>query len=63
METETVTVALKDVDAEFVRRAKAVAVLHGLTLKQFVLDAVAAQIPKDPRLDDLIRAARKGGKR
>lgn len=41
------TINLRDLPEEFVRRAKACAALHGLTLKGFVLDAVEKAINKD----------------
>jgi hypothetical protein len=41
------TINLRDLPEEFVRRAKACAALHGVTLKAFVVDAVEKAIEKD----------------
>jgi hypothetical protein len=37
---DTTTVNLRDLPAELVRRAKACAALHGMTLKDFVVRAI-----------------------
>lgn len=43
----TKTINLRDLPEEFVRRAKASAALHGLTLKGFMVDAVEKAIQKE----------------
>jgi hypothetical protein len=44
---ETKTINLRDLPEELVRRAKACAALHGLTLKGFVVNAIAQAVDKD----------------
>ena len=44
---ETKTVNLRDLPEELVRRAKACAALHGLTLKDFVVQAIAKATERD----------------
>jgi hypothetical protein len=44
---ETKTVNLRDLPEEIVRRAKACAALHGLTLRDFFIKAVEAAVEKD----------------
>jgi len=41
------TVNLRDLPEDLVRRAKACAALHGKTLKDFVVDAIAAAVERD----------------
>ena len=43
----TRTVNLRDLPEEVVRRAKACAALHGLTLKDFVTQAIETAVEKD----------------
>jgi len=43
----TKTVNLRDLPEELVRRAKACAALHGMTLKDFVIKALEAATLKD----------------
>lgn len=43
----TKTVNLRDLPEEVVRRAKACAALHGLTLRDFFIKAVEAAVEKD----------------
>jgi len=44
---ETKTINLRDLPEEFVRRAKAYAAMSGLTLKDFVIQAVEAAMKND----------------
>lgn len=44
---DTKTINLRDLPEELVRRAKACAALHGLTLKGFVMQALAEAVEKD----------------
>jgi hypothetical protein len=44
---ETKTVNLRDLPEELVRRAKACAALHGMTLKDFVVQALESATQKD----------------
>lgn len=44
---ETKTINLRNLPEELVRRAKACAALHGMTLKEFVVQAVAKATEKD----------------
>jgi hypothetical protein len=44
---ETKTVNLRDLPVDLVRRAKAYAALRGMTLKDFVIHAIAAALEKD----------------
>jgi hypothetical protein len=44
---ETKTINLRDLPEELVRRAKACAALHGLTLKDFVAQAIEGATEKD----------------
>lgn len=44
---ETKTVNLRNLPEELVRRAKACAAIHGLTLKDFVLDAISRAVERD----------------
>ena len=44
---ETKTINLRDLPDELVRRAKACAALHGITLKEFVIHSLAAAIERD----------------
>jgi hypothetical protein len=43
----TMRLNLRDVDRELVKRAKRAAIDRDLTLKQFILDAVARALPSD----------------
>jgi hypothetical protein len=43
----TQTVNLRDLPEDVVRRAKACAALHGITLKDFFIKAVEAAVEKD----------------
>jgi len=43
----TKTINLRDLPEELVRRAKACAALHGITLKDFVAQAIAKATEKD----------------
>jgi hypothetical protein len=43
----TKTVNLRDLPEEIVRRAKACAALHGLTLRDFFIQAVEVAVQKD----------------
>jgi predicted DNA-binding protein len=45
---ETKTINLRDLPEEFVRRAKAHAALSGVTLKDFVIDAVEKAMQEMP---------------
>ena len=50
---ETKTVNLRDLPGDLVRRAKAYAALRGMTLKDFVIQAIAAALEKDiPAMPD-----------
>jgi uncharacterized protein (DUF1778 family) len=44
---ETKTINLRDLPEELVRRAKACAALHGMTLKDFVVKALEAATERD----------------
>jgi uncharacterized protein (DUF1778 family) len=44
---DTKTVNLRDLPEELVRRAKACAALHGMTLKDFVISAIAKATEED----------------
>lgn len=44
---ETKTINLRDLPEELVRRAKACAALHGMTLKDFVVQAMETATRKD----------------
>jgi uncharacterized protein (DUF1778 family) len=44
---ETKTINLRDLPEELVRRAKACAALHGMTLKDFVVKALESATQKD----------------
>ena len=44
---EKKTINLRDLPEELVRRAKACAALHGLTLKDFVSEAISDAVEKD----------------
>lgn len=44
---ETRTVNLRDLPEELVRRAKACAALHGMTLKDFMVQAVERAVQQD----------------
>lgn len=44
---ETITVNLRDVPEDIVRRAKAFAALQGISLKEFVLRAVKQALERD----------------
>ncbi len=44
---KTKTINLRDLPEELVRRAKACAALHGMTLKDFVVQAIAKATEKD----------------
>lgn len=44
---ETKTINLRDLPEELVRRAKACAALHGITLKQFAANALESATRKD----------------
>lgn len=44
---ETKTINLRDLPEELVRRAKACAALHGMTLKAFVVEALRTATEKD----------------
>jgi len=44
---ETKTINLRDLPEEVVRRAKACAALHGVTLKEFVSQAIQRATEKD----------------
>jgi plasmid stability protein len=44
---ETKTINLRDLPEELVRRAKACAALHGMTLKAFVVEALKEATEKD----------------
>jgi hypothetical protein len=44
---ETKTINLRDLPEELVRRAKACAALHGMTLKDFVIKALESATQKD----------------
>ncbi len=44
---ETKTINLRDLPEELVRRAKACAALHGMTLKDFVVKALEVATEKD----------------
>jgi uncharacterized protein (DUF1778 family) len=44
---ETKTINLRDLPEELVRRAKACAALHGITLKEFVVNALKSATEKD----------------
>lgn len=44
---ETKTVNLRDLPEELVRQGKACAALHGISLKEFVVRAIAAAVDKD----------------
>jgi hypothetical protein len=61
-----ITLSLKEVEGEFVRRAKIAALTQSVTLKEFVLDAMRQAIEKAlPQAIDQgrKRKARKGGAR
>jgi uncharacterized protein (DUF1778 family) len=64
---ETKTVNLRDLPEDFVRQAKAYAALSGLSLKDFVIQAVEAAMEKDiqPRLSGtmLVKGSKKRGKK
>ena len=44
---ETKTINLRDLPEELVRRAKACAALHGMTLKDFVIHAITKATEED----------------
>lgn len=44
---DTKTINLRDLPEELVRRAKVCAVLHGMTLKDFVIHAISKAIEQD----------------
>ena len=44
---ETKTINLRDLPEDLVRRAKACAALHGMTLKDFVMDAISRAVERD----------------
>jgi hypothetical protein len=44
---DTKTINLRDLPEELVRRAKACAALHGMTLRDFVMHAIAKAIEQD----------------
>ena len=44
---ETHTINLRDLPADLVRRAKACAALHGMTLRDFVMQAITKAIEED----------------
>ncbi len=44
---ETHTINLRDLPADLVRRAKACAALHGMTLRDFVMQAIAKATEED----------------
>ncbi len=44
---ETKTINLRDLPEELVRKAKACAALHGMTLKDFVVQSLEAAVQKD----------------
>jgi len=44
---ETKTINLRDLPEELVRRSKACAALHGITLKEFVVNALKSATEKD----------------
>jgi uncharacterized protein (DUF1778 family) len=44
---DTKTINLRDLPEELVRRAKACAALHGITLKDFVIQAIAKATEAD----------------
>jgi hypothetical protein len=44
---ETKTINLRDLPEDLVRRAKACAALHGMTLKDFVVKALESETEKD----------------
>ena len=44
---DTKTINLRDLPEELVRRAKACAALHGMTLKDFVLQAIQRATERD----------------
>jgi hypothetical protein len=44
---DTKTINLRDLPEELVRRAKACAALHGMTLRDFVIRAIAKAIQED----------------
>lgn len=60
----TKTINLRDLPEELVRRAKACAALHGITLKEFVVQAVAKATERDlpamASIAALIGSARRG---
>ena len=44
---ETKTINLRDLPEELVRRAKACAALHGMTLRDFVIQAISHAVEAD----------------
>ncbi len=56
VDVSTKTVNLRDLPEEVVRRAKACAALHGLTLRDFFVKAVEAAVEKDIPTFSLTRA-------
>jgi len=63
---ETKTINLRDLPEELVRRAKTCAALHGMTLKEFVVRAIARATEKDiPAIPAIaaLGAIKKGRKR
>ncbi len=47
MYMDTKTINLRDLPEELVRRAKACAALHGITLRDYVVNAIAKTVEQD----------------
>jgi hypothetical protein len=65
----TITLSLKNVDVELVQRAKVAALTRGITLKEFIVEAIDEAVPE--KIDDILlkthkartRAAERGSGR
>lgn len=53
---ETKTVNLRDLPEDLVRRAKACAALHGLTLKDFIVQAIEKAVQQDIPAHSMVSA-------
>lgn len=64
---DTKTVNLRDLPVDLVRQAKAYAALRGMTLKDFVIQAIAAALEKDipavPGSATILAASERRGRR